>query len=75
MKYLWLIAAVAIVYFVLARQAPVTAVQQSISPSEVAPWTTGSREVVPAKTAFKRPFDRTHEALHVVEKRNGTGEF
>jgi hypothetical protein len=75
MKYLWLIAAVAIVYFVLARQAPVTAVQQSVSQAEVAPLTSGSREVPPAKTAFKQPFDRTHEALHAVEKRNGTGEF
>ena len=75
MKYLWLLGAVAVVYFVLARQTPVAAVQQSISQSEVAPLTTGSREAAPAKTAFKRPFDRTHDVLNQVQKRNGTGEF
>jgi hypothetical protein len=75
MKYLWLIGAVAIVYFVLARQTPVAAVKQSVSASEVRPLTTGSREAAPATTAFKRPFDRTHEALDAAKKRNGTGEF
>ena len=75
MKYLWLIGAVAIVYFVLARQAPVAAVQQSVTASEVRPLTTGGREVAPATTAFKRPLDRTHEVLEAAKKRNGTGEF
>ena len=75
MKYLWLIGAVAIVYFVLARQTPVAAVKQTVSATEVAPLTTGSRDATPASTALKRPFDRTHEALNAAQKRNGTGEF
>ena len=75
MKYLAILAAVAIVYLVLARQAPVAAVSTAVSQSEVTPLTTGSREVAPANTALKRPFDRTHDALNQVQKRNGTGEF
>jgi hypothetical protein len=75
MKYVAIIAVVAIVYFVLARHTPVAAVQQSISQSEVAPLTTGSREAAPASTSLKRPFDRTHEVLDQVQKRNGKGEF
>ena len=75
MKYLSLLAAVAIIYVILARQSPVAEVTKTIAQPELAPLTSGSREVAPQSTALKRPFDRTHEALSAVQKRNGTGEF
>ena len=77
MKYLFLLATVAIVYFVLARNTPVNSVKEAVAQSEVAPLTTGPREpAAPATTsALKAPLDRTHAVLEQVKARNGTGEF
>lgn len=75
MKYLFLLGAAAVIYFVLARQAPIAPVVAAVKQTEVAPLTTGGRDVKPATTAFKRPLDRTHEALEKVKTRNGNGEF
>ena len=77
MKYLFLLAAVAVVYFVLARNSPVAAVQEAVTASEAAPLSTGPREpAAPAATsALKAPLDRTHAVLEQVKQRNGAGEF
>ena len=77
MKYLFLLATVAIVYFVLARNTPVHSVKEAVIQSEVAPLTTGPREpAAPAATSsLKAPLDRTHAVLDQVKARNGTGEF
>ena len=77
MKYLFLLAAVAVVYFVLARNSPVTAVTEAVTASEAAPLTTGPREpAAPAATSsLKAPLDRTHTVLEQVKARNGAGEF
>ena len=77
MKYLFLLAAVAVVYFVLARNTPVSSVKEALAASEAAPLTTGSREpAAPAATsALTAPLDRTHAALEQVKQRNGAGEF
>ena len=77
MKYLFLLAAVAVVYFVLARNTPVHSVKEAVIQSEAAPLTTGPREpAAPAATnSLKAPLDRTHAALEQVRKRNGDGEF
>lgn len=75
MKYLALLAMVAVVYFVIARQAKVTQVKEAVTASEAAPLTQGSREVTPATNSLKRPLDRTHEVLNQVKARNGDGEF
>lgn len=77
MKYLVLIATVAIVYFVLARNSPVDSVKEAVTASEAAPLTTGSREPAPpaATSSLKAPLDRTHAVLEQVKARNGTGEF
>ena len=75
MKYLLLLGAAAAIYFMLARHTPVAPVVEAVRQAEVAPLTTGDRNVKPATTAFKRPFDRTHEALEKVKTRNGDGEF
>ena len=77
MKYLFLLAAVAVVYLVLARNSPVAAVQEAVTASEAAPLTTGPREpAAPAATgSLKAPLDRTHAVLEQVKARNGAGEF
>ena len=77
MKYLFLLAVVAVVYFVLARNTPVSSVTEAITASEAAPLTTGPREpAAPAATsALKAPLDRTHAALDQVRQRNGAAEF
>ena len=77
MKYLFLLAAVAVVYLVLARNSPVAAVQEAVAASEAAPLTTGPREpAAPAATSgLKAPLDRTHAVLEQVKARNGAGEF
>ena len=77
MKYLFLLAAVAVVYFVLARNSPVAAVQEAVTASEAAPLTTGPSEpAAPAATSsLKAPLDRTHAVLEQVKARNGAGEF
>ena len=77
MKYLFLLATVAVVYFVLARNTPVSSVKEAITQSEAAPLTTGPREpAAPAATSsLKGPLDRTHAVLEQVKQRNGAGEF
>ena len=77
MKYLFLLATVAIVYFVLARNSPVDSVKEAVIQTEVVPLTTGPREpAAPAATsALKAPLDRTHAVLEQVKARNGAGEF
>jgi hypothetical protein len=77
MRYLALLAVVAIVYFVLARRAPVADVKEAMAQTEVQPLTRGPREVapVPATSSIKRPLDRTHAVLDQVKARNGGGEF
>jgi hypothetical protein len=83
MKYVFLLATVAAVYFFWARQAPVAPVVAEITQQEAAPLTTGPRAAAspapgaPAEhtNALKRPIDRTHEVLNQVKQRNGDGEF
>lgn len=77
MKYLFLLAVVAIVYVVLARQTPVAAVTAAVTASEVAPFATGQRDPAPpaATSALKRPLDRTHAVLDQAKARSGAGEF
>ena len=76
MKYIFLLAAVAVIYFFCVRAAPVAPVAEAVMQKEVAPLTTGGRAVPPpANTALKRPFDRTHAVLDQVKQRNGNGEF
>ena len=76
MKYLALLAVVAVIYFVLGRHAPVAEVQEAIAQSEVKPLTQGNREIPStASNSLKRPFDRTHDVLDQVKARNGSGEF
>jgi hypothetical protein len=84
MKYVFLLATVAVVYFFLVRKAPVAPVVAEITQQEAAPPTTGPRNppatVTPAAPAvhtnsLKRPIDRTREVLNQVKQRNGGGEF
>jgi hypothetical protein len=76
MKYVLLLLSVAVIYYFLTRSSPIAPVAQTVAAQEVAPLTTGSREAaVPASTALKRPFDRTHAVLDQVKQRNGNGEF
>lgn len=72
MKYLGLIAVLAIVYVAYSRLA-------SVAPSETA---TIQREMEPAApvvqthtSELKRPIGRTHEVLGQVKVRNESGEF
>lgn len=76
MKYLAVLAIVAIVYVVLSRQTPVAQVTEAVAQTEVQPLTQGGRDVAPAmSTALKRPLDRTNAVLQQVQDRNGAGEF
>ncbi|HEV7867822.1 MAG TPA: hypothetical protein VGO90_09085 [Chthoniobacteraceae bacterium] len=76
MKYLALLAVPAVVYLILARETPVGAIAEAVGHAEVAPLTTGSRNVTPeAKSGLKRPIDRTQQVLKQVGERNGTSEF
>lgn len=76
MKYLGLLVAAAIIYFILAREAPVEQVKEAIVQTEAAPLTQGGRDPAPsAGSTLKRPLDRTHEVLDKVKARNGDGEF
>jgi hypothetical protein len=79
MKYVLMLLAVAVIYFLIARQAPVAPAVETITASEAAPLTTGPRDPSPAtansSTALKRPLDKTHAVLDQVKKRNGDGEF
>jgi hypothetical protein len=76
MKYLALLAAVAVIYFILARESPLDQVQEAVTQAEAAPLTQGPRDPAPASsTALRRPLDRTHQVLETVKTRNGDGEF
>ena len=76
MKYVFLLAAVAVIYFVLIRNAPVAPVVEAVTQNEVVPLTTGARPAPPPASNFlKRPLDRTHAVLDQVKQRNGKGEF
>ena len=76
MKYLALLAALAVIYLVLARESPLDRVQEAVTQTEAAPLTQGSREpALPPTSALKRPIDRTHQVLDAVKARNGNGEF
>lgn len=75
MKYVLLLAGVAIIYFILCRAVPVAQVKDAVTASEVAPLTTGGRDAKPAATALKRPFDRTNAVLDQAKQRTGDGEF
>ena len=83
MKYVFLLATVAVIYFFWARQVPVTPVVAEITQQEAAPLTTGPRggpataTATPAErtNSLKRPIDRTREVLNQVKQRNGAGEF
>ena len=65
MKYVFLLAGVALVYFVLVHHAPVSQVKDAVVHPEA------------SDSAFnlKRPIDRTHEVLEQVKSRNGNDEF
>ncbi len=76
MRYLALLAVVAVIYFVLTRHAPVAEVKEAMAQTEVAPLTQGSRDVAPvASSSIKRPLDRTNAVLQQVKTRNADGEF
>ena len=83
MKYVFLLATVAAVYFFLAHKAPIAPVVGEITQKDAAPLTTGPRDPSAAvaaapgahTNALKRPIDRTKEVLGQVKQRNGTGEF
>ena len=70
-----LLAVVAVVYFVLLREAPVKPVAAVVTAEEAAPLISGPRApgLNPATTALKRPFDRTHAVLEQARQRNGAG--
>ena len=65
MKYVFLIAGVALVYFILIRHAPVSQVKDAIVHPEAAD----------TRINLARPIDRTNEVLDQVKTRNGDGEF
>ena len=77
MKYLVIVAAVALVCFILARNTPEESITAAVTASEAGPLSTGPREpAAPAPTnSLKAPLDRTHSALEKVKSRNGGGEF
>ena len=76
MKYVFLLAAVAVIYFFLSRHAPVAPVAEAVTQKEVASLTTGGRDVPPPASNFlKRPLDRTHAVLNQAKQRNAGGEF
>ena len=65
MKYVLLLAGVALVYFVLIRHAPISKVTDTIVHPEAAD----------TRINLKRPIDRTNQVLEQVKSRNGNGEF
>jgi hypothetical protein len=83
MKYVFLLATVAVAYFFIAHRVPVTPAVDEITQKEAAPLSTGPRDPAAAAPAapavrtnsLKRPIDRTREVLGQVKQRNGAGEF
>ena len=83
MKYVFILATVAGVYFFLLHKAPVTPVVQAVTQQEAAPLSNGPRgntapepaSPAPRTNFLKRPIDRTQEVLNQVKARNGGGEF
>ena len=80
MKYLAMLGAVAIIYWIFARETPIAAVTQAMTQTEIAPAPTapGIRQPTPAPPAgsgLRRPMDRTRSTLDAVRARNGAGEF
>jgi hypothetical protein len=65
MKYVFLLAGVALVYFVLIRHAPISTVKDTMVHPEAAD----------SGMNLKRPIDRTNAVLDQVKTRNGDGEF
>ena len=65
MKYVFLLAGVALVYFVLIRHAPISQVKDAIVHPEAAD----------TRINLKRPIDRTQEVLGQAKTRNGDGDF
>jgi len=65
MKYVFLLAGVALVYLVLIRHAPISQVKDAMVHPEAAD----------SGINLKRPIDRTNEVLDQVKTRNGDGEF
>lgn len=79
MKYVFLLTTVAVVYFFIARKAPVAPVVKEITQQEAAPLATSPSAEPAAASAdtnsLKRPIDRTKEVLNQVKQRNGNGEL
>ena len=83
MKYVFLLATVAMVAFFIVKKTSVAPVVSAVTQQEAAPLTTGPRGGdTPAPNApprasdyLKKPIDRTKEVLNQVKKRNGDGEF
>ncbi len=75
-----LLIGVALIYYVISKNAPVKPVVQAVTAQEAAPLTTGPRHAAPppaapATTSLRRPLDRTRSVLDQVKQRNGNGEF
>lgn len=87
MRYVAILAVVAIVYFVLVRRSPVAEVKEAVAQTEVQPLTQGPKPAAapaagqtaaapaPASSGIRRPIDRTHAVLNQVKGRNGGGDF
>jgi hypothetical protein len=81
MKYLGMLGAVAIIYWIFARETPIASVTQAMTQTEIAPAvsTAGpARQPTPAPapgSGLRRPMDRTRATLDAVRARNGGGEF
>jgi hypothetical protein len=83
MKYVFLVATVAALYFFLVKKPSVAPVVSLVTQQEAAPLTSGPRpDATPAAATpsdhsnfLKRPIDRTNQVLNQVKQRNGDGEF
>ena len=77
MKYLFMLGAIAVIYYVFIREIPVAPVKEALTQAEAKPLLGGSpAPAAPAATSgLKRPIDRTRQVLGEVQQRNGKGEF
>ncbi|HEY3902045.1 MAG TPA: hypothetical protein VGM54_25760 [Chthoniobacter sp.] len=84
MKYVFILATVAAIYFFIVKKPSVAPVVSAVTQAEAAPLTTGPRGGEPTPVAnaparasdyLKKPIDRTKEVLNQVKQRNGDGEF